>query len=92
VNTISAENVPIEAPRRTIGLRAALAVGVSAVAAAFGVGWIVADATVAPVAATASEPRTPASHTVDRALTDSLALKGRAAQSEISDIRKRRVE
>jgi hypothetical protein len=92
VNTISADNVPSETPRRTIGLWAALAVGASAVAAAFGTGWVVADALVAPVAATAPEPRTAASHTFDQALTESLALKRRSAQSEVSDIRKRRVE
>jgi hypothetical protein len=55
-------------------------------------GWVVADALVAPVAATAPEPRTAASHTFDQALTESLALKRRSAQSEVSDIRKRRVE
>jgi hypothetical protein len=92
MGSISADNT-YEVPKtRTVRLRAAVAVGVAAVAAAFGVGWILADATVAPVAATASEPRAAAIHTADLALTESLALKGRAAESGISDIRKRRVE
>jgi hypothetical protein len=83
--------MPVEAPRRSVGLRPALAVGAAAVAAAFGAGWVVADARVESVAATAPAARVAASDTFDRALMESLALK-RSAPSQIADIRKRRVE
>lgn len=92
MGTISADNTYIVPKGRSVRLRAVVPVGVVAVAAAFGTGWILADAPVAPVAATAPEPRTAAGHTLGQGLTESLALKLRSSRSDVQDIRKRRVE
>ena len=89
MDTLTAHHAPA---LRTVRLRSALAIGAIAVGCAFGAGFVLADAPVAPVAATASGPGTAAGHTVDQALTESLALKLHSARNDVADIRKRRVE
>ena len=81
----------VEPKLRTVKLRAALAVGAAAVTAAFGVGYVLAEALDRTDQATAAAPAA-AVHTSSDATADSLALKQRSPlRGKAADIRYRRV-
>ena len=79
---------------RTVKLRAALAVGATAAAGAFGVGYVLAQAIDESQAATVAEPAAAAAgHTSSDAAAESLVLKQRRpGRGKAADIRFRRVE
>jgi hypothetical protein len=82
--------IPHHAPtRRTVRLRAALAIGVIAVAGAFGAGYVLARQLDEPVAATVAAG--PAAHAFGDALAESLALKQAPVGAKAADIRMRRI-
>ena len=89
MDTIS---VYAEPKARTVSLRAAVAVGVAAVAGAFGAGYVLAQALDDPLAATAAAPHAVAGHTFGAAATESLALKQQpAARDKAADVRYQRI-
>ena len=87
MDTLSAHHAPT---LRTVNLRAALAIGAVAVAAAFGTGFVLAQQLDEPagVAIAAS----PAAHAYGDAVAESLALKqAPVVQGKAADIRMRRI-
>ncbi len=89
MHTIS---VHAEPKGRTIRLRSAFAVGATAVAGAFGAGYVLAEALDDSLAATGATPRTASGHTFGAAASEALALKQpSAAGDRAADIRLRRI-
>ena len=87
MDTLTAQHPPT---LRTVNLRAALAVGTVAVACAFGTGYVLAQQLDEP--ARVAVPASPAAHTFDDAVTDSLALRqAPMARGKAEDIRMRRI-
>lgn len=77
---------------RTVKLRAAVAVGAASVAAAFGMGYVFAQAVDGSTPTSISAPGAVADHAVSHALAESLVLKNRpAVDGKAADIRYRRV-
>ena len=87
MDTLSAHHAPT---LRTVRLRAALAIGAVAVAGAFGAGYVLAQQLDEPVRGAVAA--SPAGHTFDDALAESLVLKhAPVVRSKAADIRMRRI-
>ncbi|HWL33435.1 MAG TPA: hypothetical protein VNP89_07500 [Gaiellaceae bacterium] len=92
MNTISADSSYAEPVPRTVGLRAALAVGAAVVAGAFGAGYALAEALDESVRVTAVVPAAAAGDTFGAALRESLLLKQPPpVRDKSSDIRYERI-
>ena len=93
MDTFSADTVYEGQRLRTVRLRAAVALGAAAAVAAFGAGYVLAEALDDTVPATVPEARASVGHSFGSALTESLALKQRlAVKATPMDIRDKRVE
>lgn len=78
---------------RTVKLRAAFAVGAAAVAGAFGVGYVLAEALDQANPTAVAQPVAAAEHALSDAAAESLVLKQRMpVRGKAADIRYRRVE